>query len=496
MKNYSPAFLLLLLLLFVGREKPLLAQNSQPNILFIYTDDQAYWSLGISGNPQAYSPHLDALAMQGAFFENAFVTTPVCSPSRASLMTGRYASEFGIVDFIPQPGHKLYDPENPIGLAPGVSTFPKELQKQGYQTGLVGKWHLGDWTDSKSEKGYHPTNQGYDYFMGLTGGGESPVNPTLEEGGKIQQFQGLTVDILTERALHFMETHRKGPFLLSVHYRSPHSKWLPVARQDWMPFESMEMQAPHPDFPDLDVEKVQTRMKEYLASAAGVDRSVGLLLEKLKALGLEENTIVIFTSDHGYNMGHNGIEHKGNGYWITKTDHPATANLAKNSRPNLYDQSVHVPLIVRWPGVVEPGLRITETVSNLDWYPTILEMAGVQKNEIQKVKGRSMVSLLKGQTPTDWENELYLEYSMIYYSTAHMRAYRTPEWKLVQDFQDPTRNELYHLKEDPEEKENLFFNDSPEIQRKIKELSDRIQEKMRKTQDPLANKSKSLNGIK
>src|SRR5690554_2829716 len=153
------------------------AQSQRPNILFIYTDDQAYWTLGASGNDQAFTPNLDALATEGAFFENAFVTTPVCSPSRAALMSGQYASEFGILDFIPQPGHKLYDPQNPIGLRASLITFPEVLQKAGYVTGLVGKWHLGDWTEEDSDQSFHPTNQGYGHFMGLIGGGASPVNP-------------------------------------------------------------------------------------------------------------------------------------------------------------------------------------------------------------------------------------------------------------------------------------------------------------------------------
>lgn len=461
------------------------AQSNKPNILFIYTDDQAYWTLGVSGNKQAFSPNLDQLASEGAFFENAFVTTPVCSPSRVSLMTGQYASEYGILDFIAQPGHRLYDPANPIGLNPESITFPEVLAQAGYTNGLVGKWHLGDWTGEGTDLSYHPKNQGYDYFMGITGGGESPINPKLEEDGTVKQFEGLTVDILTNRAIRFLERNQEKPFLLSVHYRSPHGKWLPVAEEDWAPYKNQEMNIPDPSFPDLDIPKVKSKMKEYMASSSGVDRSVGILLKRLDDLGLSKNTIVIFTSDHGYNMGHNGIEHKGNGYWITKNNHPATENLAKNSRPNLYDQSLHVPAIVRWPDVIEAGLRVKETFSNLDWYPTVLEMAGVDIPEGKVIRGRSAVSILKREQEENWNNDLYTEYSMINYSIALMRSYRTPEWKLVKDFKDPTRDELYHLAKDPEERFNLISQNSPEIKAIIHRLTKNIFKKMEENGDPL-----------
>lgn len=456
------------------------------NILFIYTDDQAYWTLGYSGNKQSYTPNLDRLASQGAFFKNAFVTTPVCSPSRASLMSGQYSSELGILDFIPQPGHILYDPEKPIGLNNSSLPFPMVLQQAGYRTGLIGKWHLGDWIEEGSDKRFHPTSHGYDYFMGLTGGGVSPVDPKLEEENVLQQFKGLTVDILTDRALKFLEDSTdQRPFLLSLHYRSPHTQWLPVDSLDWEPYDTMEMIVPHPDFPDLNTKRVKSRMKEYLASTSGIDRNVGKLLEKLQELGLSENTVVIFTSDHGYNMGHNGIEHKGNGHWITNSVPAATKNLAKNSRPNLYNQSLRVPLLIRWPGVVPPETILTQTVTNLDWYPTILELAGAKKPEGKILRGRSMLPLLKGAPKEDWDNELYTEYSMINYSTALMRSYQTSDWKLVKDFQDPSRDELYHLASDPEERENLIEKDDPEIKGIIHTLTEKLVAKMEQIKDPL-----------
>ncbi len=456
----------------------------RPNIVFICTDDQAYWTVGYAGNRQAHTPNLDRLAEEGAFFRNAFVTTPVCSPSRASLMASRYASECGIPDFIPQPGHRLYDAANPTGLDTAVVTFPELLQKTGYQTALIGKWHLGDWTETPDTR-FHPTQNGFQYFMGLTGGGTSPVDPVLEKNGVVQKFKGLTDDILTIEALNFIDSARNAPFLLCLHYRSPHTAWLPVADEDWAPYANLDPEIPNPGYPDLDTGKVKRRMREYLASTSGVDRNVGQIIKKLSEAGISGRTIVIFTSDNGYNMGHNGIEHKGNGIWITKQKHLATANVAENSRPNLYDNSLKVPAIVRWPGVVRPGMVIDELITNLDWYPTLVEIAGGSLPGNQPVRGRSIVPLLTGTKAVKWDNGFYGEYSMIHYSKAFMRCYRTPEWKLVKDFLDSSRDELYYLKEDPEERNNLIGSGTPEATRMIRVLTRQMKQKMGAIKDPL-----------
>ncbi len=463
------------------------SQPQQPNILFIYTDDQAPWALGVSGNPQALTPHLDQLAREGAYLPNSFVTTPVCSPARASLMTSQYASEYGILDFIPQPGHKLYNPDEVVGLPPESITFAEVLSRAGYVNGLIGKWHLGDWT-ATNDKRYHPLNHGFHYFMGLTGGGTTPEHPTLEKEGVVQTVEGLTTDILTDHALAFIRDNAARPFMLSLHYRAPHGAWLPVADEDWASYQDMDIQLPDPDYPDLDVERVKRMMREYLASTSGVDRNVGRLLKQLDALQLTDNTIVIFTSDHGYNMGHHGITHKGNGIWVTRTDHPATDNIAENSRPNLYDNSLKVPTLVRWPGVIKPGTLIEETVSSLDWYPTIVEMAATQIPAGKIIRGKSIVPLLKGEAVENWDNDFYAEYSMINYSKAYMRAYRTPTWKLMRDFLNPGRDELYNLAEDPEEKINRIDDTGEEIRQVIHSLDQKIIEHMKVIQDPLLEK--------
>ncbi|MFN3151033.1 sulfatase [Bremerella sp.] len=454
------------------------AVAAKPNIVIVLTDDQGPWAFGSavrSGKfrdvPAAATPNLDRLASEGAVFRNFFCTTPVCSPARASFMTGRYASELGIPDFIPQPGHKLYDSNDEVRLDPdSTTTIAELLKKAGYTTGLVGKWHLGDWTAPGNEK-FHPTQHGFDYFMGLTGGGTTPDNPMLEEEGVVRQFEGLTTDILTDRAIGFVERNKDQPFFLCLATRAPHGRWLPVAPEDWEPYA--ELDPTIPDYPGLDITRVKKMMREYLASTSGVDRNLGRLLDSLDKNELSDNTIVIFTSDHGFNMGHHGIWHKGNGLWATKKQPPGKYHngvrvISNKYRPNLYDESLRVPAVVRWPGVIAPGTVVSKTATALDVFPTLAQVAQVSADP--SLKGRSLVPLLKGETPSEWNDDVFAEYDMIHYATASLRCYRTDRYKLVRDDHNEGCDEFFNLTEDPSENRNLINDPRPEIQQKIKEL--------------------------
>lgn len=465
------------------------AGSRPPNIIFICSDDQAAWTLGCSGNPQAHTPHLDRLAAQGTRLTNALVTTPVCSPARASLFTSRYGTEVGILDFITNPAHKEYTPANgAVGLEPRFVTFPALLARAGYATGLVGKWHLGDWTDDPQRR-FHPTRHGFGFFMGLTGGGAAPRDPQLEKDGAVRRFEGLTDDLLTGEAISFVEREVARPFFLFLGLRAPHTRYLPVAPEDAAPYHDLDPVIPNPDYPGLDVAEVKRMMREYLSSVTGVDRNVGRLLAALDRLDLTEKTIVIFTSDHGYNMGHNGIWHKGNGIWATKSLPPAEPNIASRYRPNLYDQSLRVPALVRWPGMIAPGTVIARTVSNLDWYPTILAMAGVALPAAVTVRGRDALPLLRGAPVAAWEDGFYAEYSMRVYCQTDLRAYRTPEWKLVRDFLNPGRDELFHLATDPAESRNRISEvTEPAVRAVVTALDARIRRQMRLQGDPLLAK--------
>lgn len=448
-----------------------LGAAERPNIIFLYNDDLAPWALGIAGHPDARTPNLDRLYGEGAYLINAFTVTPVCSPSRCSLVTSRYGREFGITDWI-KPGV-----EADLGLEPGTRTWIADLSDAGYRCGLVGKWHLG------TKNQYHPTQFGYHHFMGFRGGGNKPIDPLLEVDGKLTQLQGSLPDILVNDAIQFLRREKGGPFLLSLHFRAPHAPYAPVPEQDARPFADLDPTIPNPDFPKLNIRAVKDRTREYLASVASVDRNVGRLLDELDALGLTRRTIVIHTSDHGYNIGHHGVWHKGNGSWIVTDPPPATPNIPRGQRPNMYDTSLRVPCGIRWPGVIKPGTRITQTVSNLDWYPTLLAMAGVARPKDQTIRGRNFVPLLRGEA-VEWDNDLYAEYNTHHQSKTQMRAYRTPEWKLMRDFGNPGRDELYDLKADPDETRNLIDSADPRVQAARDDLNRKLLARMATLGDP------------
>lgn len=453
----------------------------RPNILFIMTDDQAPWALGEAVHPHAVTPHMDRIFKEGARLESMYTPTPVCSPSRATLMTSRYGTELGITDWI-HPGN---EPE--LGLDPDTVVWPELLSDAGYSTGLVGKWHLG------LPDRFHPTKMGFQYFMGFRGGGNSPSEPTLEKEGRTAQFRGFTPDILTDHALGFIRDHTQEAWVLSVHYRAPHAPWLPVHEEDWDLFRNLDPQLPHPDYPKLDVSRVKRMTREYLASVKSVDRNVGRMLDELDALGISENTIVIFTSDHGYNMGHNGIWHKGNGHWVLTDPPPATENIPRGQRPNMYDHSLRVPTAIRWPARIQPGTVVEETLTFLDWYPTLLAMAGVALPQGVELRGRNFLPLLSGES-IDWNNSLFGQYSTHHQSRTHMRMWRTREWKLVRDFLNPERDELYHLSADPDESSNLIHSSRSDVQEIIGQFHAEIVAKMESINDPAIKQVRRLYG--
>ncbi len=452
-----------------------IAQSQRPNILFVYTDDQGPWALGASGNAQAHTPNMNRLAAEGAYLTNSFVTTPVCSPSRVGLLCSRYGSEVGITDWI----NPKEEPN--LGLDPSISTWVRDLERAGYATALVGKWHLG------IQDHQHPTHFGYQQFAGFRPGGNKVKDPELEVDGELKTVEGLTTDLLTDYALGYLEAFAgKQPFALSVHYRAPHAPWLPVADEDWAVVKDLDPKLPEPDFPDLDIDRAKKAMREYLASVAGVDRNLGRLLDALESHGIAENTIVVFTSDHGYNIGHHGLLHKGNGSRLTNEFHGKNSRHPGVTRPNLFDTSLRVPTLIRWPGELEPGSRFTPTFSNLDWYPTLLAMAGVAPDANAVLRGKNYLPVLR-EARIRWDNRLYGEYSIHHYAEAHLRMLRTPEWKLIRDFKNEGRDEFYHLTDDPNESRNLINDSREEVVAMRDALDKALHNRMGDVNDPVLN---------
>ncbi|MBI4603636.1 MAG: sulfatase-like hydrolase/transferase [Planctomycetes bacterium] len=437
----------------------------RPNIVFVYTDDQARWGAAAYGNPDVRTPSLDRLAREGALFLNAFTLTPVCSPSRATCFTGRYPSELGIEDWI--------DPktEPEVGLSPDAVTWPKLLRAAGYRTGLIGKWHLG------TAPRFHPARNGFDRFTGFLGGGAAPMDPTLEVDGKERRLAGAASEVLADAAISFLKEVRADPraavrpFLLCLHFRAPHAPYAPVPGEDSRPYEGIEIAVPKVD--GLPAERVKRLTREYYASVTCMDRNLGRVLSALDELGLASSTLVLFSSDNGYMIGHHGLHHKGNAAWIVEGK--------QGPRPNCFEEAIRVPLLARWPGVVKPGTRVEAVVSNLDIFPSVLDAARVPAPADYRDRGRSLLPLLRGERSAAWDEALLGQYDMHHYVRAPMRMLRTPRWKLVRHLGPGGMDELYDLERDPGELSNLAA--APEAQEALVRLRAELDRRRRAVGD-------------
>jgi uncharacterized sulfatase len=416
---------------------PLSAQAQRCNLVAVVTDDQARWAMGAYGNRECRTPHMDRLARDGARFLNAFVPTPVCSPSRASYMTGLYGTQVGITDFLA--------PEEAAagaGLPTRFTIWPRVLQQTGYTTGLIGKWHLG------TKPRYHPTKHGLTHFEGSLHGSFRPVDPTWEVAGKETVLRGQAADLTGAAALRFLDANRSRPFALLVHFREPHAPYEPMRDVDTAPFRMLDPTIPA--VAGLDVPQVKQWYRDYYASVHAIDRNLGRILGKLDELKLRERTIVVFTSDHGYMLGHHGLRHKGNAHWYI-------GGARGPKRPNMFEESIRVPLLVRWPGVVKPGAEIAEPVTNLDMFASVLSMLGVEAPAGVKTEGKDFSPLLRGKK-IPWRDTLFGQYDLHNGGLAYMRMIRTPRWKLVRHLRANGLDELYDLHNDPGELKNLYRN--------------------------------------
>jgi len=437
------------------------------NLISIVTDDQATWSIGAYGSRESKTPNIDRLAREGARFLNAFTCTPVCSPSRAAFLTGRYGTQFGITDWI-----TLRQAKRGLGLDPAAKTWPKLLRQRGYVTGLIGKWHLGD------QPQFHPTRLGFDEFTGALAGSFKPKDPVLEVAGKPTTMPGFGADILTDAALAFIETNRARPFALLIHHREPHAPYAPVPDEDAAVYQSLDPSVPA--FPNLRTNQVKNWTREYYGAVRSVDRNLGRLLARLDETGLATNTIVMFTSDHGYMIGHHGLHHKGNARWIAGGSTGPT-------RPNMFEESIRIPLLIRWPGVVRPGLEIAEPVSNIDTWASVLGMLGFNAPRGWKQEGRDFTPLLRGR-PYKPRDAIFSQYDLHNGGLAHMRMARTADWKLVRHYLTSGMDELYDLKNDPGETKNLY--DAPSAAAARDALQQQLTAWMRSINDPLLPKLK------
>jgi uncharacterized sulfatase len=442
-------------------EKPL-------NLIAIVTDDQAAWTMGCYGGREIPTPNFDRLAANGVRFSNAFTQTPVCSPSRGTYMTGLLGTQLGFTDWLNPAQTKR------LGVTAATPTWPSVLAKNGYSTGLIGKWHLGEREDSL------PWHNGFNEFTGHLGGGWSPdkVNFIDEKGGKFSP-PGFSVEICTDLAMKFTDAHKDQPFALLVHYREPHAAYIPMPKPDMETSRAAIIQTP--DYPGLKQPYTDKARRDYYASIAALDRNLGRLLDHLEKSGLAERTVVMFTSDHGYNIGNHGIQHKGNARWITE-------DRFQQSRPNMFDTSIRVPLLIRCPGKGKSGIVVEEWVTNADMFATALGLLEIEKPAGAPALSRDYSPAVCGKKlpAAEFPDEVFGQYDLINDAAPrHMRMIRIDRWKLVLHLNVPAQNELYDLAADPGELNNLFGK--PGMAEPVKALTIKLRKRMELIHDPRIN---------
>jgi arylsulfatase A-like enzyme len=459
----------------------------KPNILFIFADDHAYQAVGAYGSVINETPNIDRLAAEGMRFGDCFVTNSICGPSRAVILTGTYSHINGFC-------------RNGQTFDGSQQTFPKLLQQAGYQTAIVGKWHLGS------------DPQGFDSWNILIGQGPYYNPPMLDHGTRVKHT-GYTTDIVTDHALAWLRAERDPdrPFLLMLQHKAPHRRWQPSPKHLTM-YDEVTIPEPPTLFDDYATRgtaartqdmtiagtltdhdlkfipprnlndrqraaweaaygpaneafrasgltgadlvrwKYQRYIKDYLRCVASLDDNVGRVLDYLDEADLSEHTVVVYSSDQGFFLGEHG--------WFDKRW--------------MYEQSLRTPLIVRWPGVIEPGSTSDAIVSNLDFAETFLDIAGVTIPD--DMQGRSLVPLLRGRTPDAWRTSFYYhyyEYPAVHSVRRHYGV-RDQRYKLIH-FYNLDEWELYDLQEDPLEVNNRYADpDSAGIVERMKEELQRL----------------------
>lgn len=463
----------------------------RPNILFIFSDDHAQHAISAYGSKVNETPHLDRLARDGARFLNSFVTNSICTPSRATLLTGQYSHRNGVPVFNRFDGQRDH--------------VAKRLQAAGYHTGMIGKWHLGS----------DPT--GFDRWIVLPGQGDY-WNPRFLVSGSQLTIEGHCTSITTQLGLEFLETRPKDqPFFLMLHHKAPHRAWEPDKKHLEM-FRDRDFPEPETLFDDystrpsalpenaqtiardltrrdlkleppselkgpernawlnakpmqLEVDgkvlegdalvrwKYRRYMQDYLACVQGVDDSIGSVLEYLDSHGLADNTIVMYTADNGWYLG----------------------DLGMYDKRFMYEPGLKTPLIARGPGI-RPGSTPDAMALNIDLAPTFMELAGL--NVPDWMQGRSLVPILRGDTPSDWRTSIYYRY---YHDPGHhnTRAHygiRTATHKLIYYWKKDAY-ELFNLVDDPTEQRNLLFDPKPDTKADITATFEQLKAQLRQLQE-------------
>ena len=373
--------------------------GKKPNIIMILADDQGPWAMHCAGTPELYTPNLDRIAEQGMRFDSFFCASPVCSPARASILTGKMPSAHGVQDWLrsgnldgekfaaqgkENPYFEGYKQERkPISYLEGQPTYTDILAQNGYHCALSGKWHLGNSIEPQ---------QGFQEWYTIGMGGCCYYHPDMVDHGEITVHHGEYVtDLITDRALEYLKELGEGddPFYLSVHYTAPHSPWEKehhpakwIDYYDGCTFPSIPNVPDHPDLRTGAVYgtgKREENLRGYFAAISAMDEQIGRLLDAVEEQGLADNTVILFTADNGMSMGQHGVWGKGNGTFPM----------------NMYDSAVKVPFLISWPGHIPANTVCSEMISACDLLPTILKLTGLSDKQPTGLPGRSFTELLK-----------------------------------------------------------------------------------------------------
>lgn len=476
MRHFSCLFFSIIVFLSCSKEED--ANVEMPNIIFILSDDHATNAISSYSDRFKYispTPNIDKIANEGALLRNTFSTNAICGPSRASILTGKYSHVNGY--------YKNYKG----GYFNGDQwTYPKELQKNGYKTALIGKWHLAS------------VPQGYDYFKYHIAKGEQGIywNPIYSENGKKVTEKGYATNLTTDFALNWLKEQKKGqPFFLSLQFKAPHREWSPdkkykklfngqeipkpetyydnykgrektagdthmtmdyLNRRDlkltppenltekqkrkWFDYGNKpgQISSPNPELTGKELQewKFQRYIKDYLATIRSVDDNIGRVLDYLKENDLEENTIIIYASDQGFFLGEHG--------WFDKRW--------------MYEESMRMPFVIRYPKLIKPNTEVNDVISNIDIAPTILELAGIEAPK--EIQGKSFIKLLSSNESKEWRQSMYYhyyEYPFWHHVQPHY-GIRTNRYKLIHFYYDMDTWEFYDLQADPQELNNLIMS--------------------------------------
>lgn len=447
--------------------------GNRPNVVVILTDDQRWDQMSCAGHPFLHTPQLDRIAAEGARFTNAFVTTSLCSPSRASFLSGQYAHSHGVLN-------------NFTDYPKELNSYPKQLQSEGYATAYVGKWHMGEDDDSP--------RPGFDHWISHTGQGNYFDN-TFNVDGERKEIKGYYTKVVTDLAIDYIKEGRpkERPFCLIVGHKAPHTPYTPEPKYATI-FDGIDIDYPHSsyrlvgkpqwivdrldtwhgiygpvygyrkEFPDRSASGVlafEAFVRAVNATVKSVDDSAGEIYQALNAAGVLDDTIFVFASDNGAFLGEHGM-----------TDKRA-----------MHEASIRIPLLVRYPRRIEPGTVVDKLVLNLDLAPSLLELCGARS--MAGVQGRSVVPLLGGNRD-EWRTSFLYEYNYEkeFPYTPNVRGVRTEDWKYIHyphgdGSPDRHHAELYDLVSDPGEMRNLIADER--YRAKVEELKAELERLQRET---------------